>query len=146
MKRVKRWRYYCEYCKKSGGSGGHISRHEKSCTLNPNRICNVCCKLLEIEQKPIEQLLAVLPNSESFLEEERDGMISYGPLGAETEKCMTNLRELTEGCPACIMSALRQAKIPVPLVESFNFTKEMGSIWSDINEANKEIYYGSYHL
>jgi len=143
MKQIKRWRYYCDFCKKAGGSKGHIIRHEKSCTLNPNRICNVCLSLLEVEQKSISQLLEILPDGRNFIEEEIAGMISYGTLGKEVEKHMPKLRELTENCPACIMAALRQAGIPVPMVESFNFTKEMKSIWADINDANAQImYYG----
>ena len=134
MKRIKRWRYYCEFCKKAGGSGGHIARHEKSCTMNPNRVCGVC-GMLEEDQKPISQLLAVLPDGERFIQEERDGFISYGTLEKEAEKCMPKLRELTN-CPACIMAALRQSKIPIPMVESFNFTEEMKSIWPEINADN----------
>ena len=142
MKQFKRWRYYCDFCKKAGGSKGHIARHEKSCTMNPNRICNVCLSLLEVEQKPISQLLKILPNGRSFIEEEIAGIISYGTLEKEVEKHMPKLRNLTVNCPACIMAALRQAGIPVLMVESFNFTKEMKSIWADINDANQKMYYG----
>ncbi len=44
------------------------------------------------------------------------------------------LREATENCPACILAALRQRGIPVPSVNGFNFTEEMKSVWSDINQ------------
>jgi hypothetical protein len=36
------FRYYCEFCGKSGGSASHMSRHEKYCTANPNRRCGMC--------------------------------------------------------------------------------------------------------
>ena len=140
MRKVKRWRYYCDHCKKTGGSGGHIANHEKGCTLNPNRTCGVC-GMLEVDQKPIAQLLSVLPDGKKFIEEETDNLISYGTLETTVEKYMPKLRELTENCPACIMAALRQSNIPVPMVESFNFTEEMKSIWSEINEENRQRAY-----
>ncbi len=140
MRKIKRWRYYCDFCKKAGGSGGHIAKHEKGCTLNPNRICGVC-GMLEVDQKPISQLLSVLPNGEEYLTE-TDHVFSYNGLPELVSDVMPKLRELTENCPACIMAALRQSHIPVPMVESFNFTNEMASIWADINEENnRECHY-----
>jgi len=143
MRKVKRWRYYCDFCKKAGGSGRHIARHEKWCTMNPDRICGVC-GMLEVNQKPISELLAVIPNSKDYeIESEYGDRIFIGKLPVDVEKAMPALRELTENCPACIMAALRQAKIPVPMVESFNFTEEMKSICKDINADNhRKMYYG----
>ena len=37
MKAIKKWRYYCDHCKKSGASSFHMAAHERSCTLNPLR-------------------------------------------------------------------------------------------------------------
>jgi len=140
MRKVKRWRYYCDFCKKSGGSGGHMARHEKGCTLNPNRTCNVCAKLLEVDQKPMSELLSVLPNGTEYITEDAFGF-SYNGLQEIIDDHMPKLRELTENCPACIMAALRQSGIPVPMVESFDFTKEMDSIWADINANDRDDYY-----
>ena len=144
MKKVKRWRYYCEFCKKSGGSGGHISRHEKSCSLNPNRICNVCGKLLEVKQAPMRDLLCILPDADKYFYEDECGFISCDGLSDVVEIYMPILRDATNNCPACIMAALRQSNIPVPMVDSFNFTDEMASIWADINNANAENSYDRY--
>jgi len=128
-------RYYCEFCKKAGCSGGHIKRHEESCTLNPNRTCRMC-KMIAATQKPIAELVAILPNPENFINKHLDG-ISYTGLDTAAEKALPSLREKTEGCPACIMAALRQAKIPIPLT-SFNFTAECKTIWAEINRAEYE--------
>ena len=145
MHKAKRWRYYCDFCKKAGGSGGHMARHEKHCTMNPDRECGVCFNMLEIERKPMSELVALLPDGKGYLQEEQDEMISYGTLQKEAEKAMPALREATENCPACIMAALRQAGIPIPMVESFNFTKEMASIWADINHVNAMSDYDRSH-
>lgn len=59
-------RYYCEFCKKSGQSASHISKHEKRCTLNPNRHCGMCA-MLENEQPGIKDLLSVLPNPTDYI-------------------------------------------------------------------------------
>ena len=146
MRKVKRWRFYCDYCKKAGGSGGHILRHEKHCTLNPNRVCNVCGSLLELEQKPMSELLVILPNGKDFCSTDKYGFISYIGLENKVEEVMPKLRELTEGCPACIMAALRQANIPVLIVESFSFRNEMTVIFDDINKSRSVDEEAGYYL
>lgn len=87
MNKRRAWIYECEHCGKSGRSGGHISTHEKHCTMNPQRVCRVClmdrgdlCQG-EGEQKPIAELLPLLPDPKSlsldfakveFLDDESD--------------------------------------------------------------------------
>lgn len=109
-------RYYCDFCRKAGCSAGHLKRHETSCTANPNRVCNVC-KMVEGVQKPIAELLAVLPKGDSAVKA---------------------LRELTNNCPACILAALRQSGCAA--YSSFRFVDEMASVWSEINNSNVERY------
>lgn len=38
MKTKRKLRYYCDWCKKSGGSKHHLAKHERGCTLNPRRV------------------------------------------------------------------------------------------------------------
>ena len=128
-------RYYCEFCKKAGCSGGHISRHESACTLNPNRICRMC-KAVGGAQKSISDLVAILPNVENYLNRDFDG-VSYSGLGDATDRALPLLRKLTDGCPACILAALRQAKIPIPAT-SFKFTEECRSVWAELNRESRE--------
>ena len=124
MRKVKRWRYYCDFCKKSGGSGGHIAKHEKHCTMNPNRICGMCA-MFSFDTVPVAELVAILPDIESV-----EGVV------ASVEKAMPALREKTQNCPACILAALRQAKISVEMIRSFNFSEECGAWWAEFNEEN----------
>jgi len=42
MKELLKKVYYCDFCKKKGMSKHHMSKHEMSCTMNPNRKCGLC--------------------------------------------------------------------------------------------------------
>lgn len=61
--------------------------------MNPNRVCRMC-KMAGLTQKPIAELIALLPE---------DGCPG-GPIGDEKA-----IREATGGCPACLMAANRQS-------------------------------------
>lgn len=93
MKRKQVWRYYCEFCKKSGCSGGHIRHHEEHCTANPDRKCG----FHEHEwweggpQPAMADLIAAI-NS-----------------GHDWDEGMKALREVAENCPACILAAIKQS-------------------------------------
>lgn len=124
--------HYCEYCGKRGMRAYYIREHEKHCTLNPNRECRVC-GLIEEQQPRMADLLALLPRFPHG-----DNEIYTDQAAAAVEALMPALRNAANNCPACIMAALRQAGIPVPIVESFDFSKEMASIWKDFNTARAE--------
>lgn len=128
-------RYYCEFCKKAGCSGFHMKRHEDSCTLNPKRICRVC-KMAQGVQQPIETLISILPTLSD------DEKSAFGPLGGmasvKVNAALVRLREVCSDCPACIMAALRQSKIPVPIATDFNWTTEMKAVWDTINNLQYE--------
>jgi len=126
-KRVNR--YYCEHCKKANCSAASISRHEKACTMNPNRACRMCA-MRNLEQREMSDLLVILPNPNII---ENDDILTLTNVG-EVEEKMGELREATEGCPACILATLRQKEIPVPAISSFNFTEECNEWWSLFNE------------
>ena len=119
MIRVKRWRFYCEHCGKSSGSGGHLSRHEKRCTANPDRRCGMCGK------GGIVGLIEALGNGDE------DGL--------------DRLREATDGCPACMLAAIRQSKLQfydsgedgdASFRVEFDFRKEKSVWWAAKNEAS----------
>lgn len=122
MRKVKRWRYYCDFCKKSGGNS--LAKHEKHCTGNPNRECRMCnCN------PPTAELIAAVG--------------SGGPEGLE------RLRKAADDCPACILAGIRQSKINHPDPEigggdgsyiEFDYKKEAMTFW-----ANQEPDYGGYY-
>ena len=137
MRRKQVWRYYCDFCKKSNCSAASISHHEKRCTKNPDRYCGMCA-IVDIPQKPIIELIALL--ADVTMVEQSDGIlpecISYqlvGDIGTALEK----LRDETENCPACILAALRQKGILVPLTK-FKFSEEVERFWADFNDVQIE--------
>jgi hypothetical protein len=156
LKAVKRWRYYCDHCKKAGQSGGHIKKHEDACTLNPERKCRMCPKIAEGAQASMADMLALLPDPAIFMRTitavryhngfEWDEVPAHDEpddeaMRAATHAALPALRELVNHCPVCIMAALRQKKIPLPVVTDFNFTEELKSMWTDINSAEEERFY-----
>lgn len=156
MKKVQRWRYYCDFCTKAGMSGFHMKNHELACTKNPARICKMCVKINEGPQASMDAMLALLPDPALCMKHYPEEDLGYdlGKLPARDEiddavirervaAALPALRELTHHCPVCIMAAFRQRGIPLPLVDGFNFTEEMKEMFSAINEAlaERESYY-----
>lgn len=141
MRQKKVWRYYCEFCKKAGCHAGHMRKHELHCTANPSRKCRVC-DMRDGLQEPTDVLIAALG-------------ISF-----------KRLEEVADGCPACILTALRLAPenhgLRMKRVEAcafleaydepiwdgrerFDYREQMKSVMSDVNESRRATYgYGDY--
>ena len=140
MTKRKVWRYYCEFCKRSGCSGGHIAMHEKSCTANPNRVCGFCTRVGE-NQAPIPELIAAL--------------MSHGD---DLDAGIKALRELANACPGCMLAAIRQSGVQKASVVTgqpgfeyeehlhvpFDFRAECASWWRDTNGAEVGYDGGPY--
>ena len=90
MRSALRRRYYCDHCNKGSGSPSAMKRHEKGCTKNPQRRCGMCLVYGRVNRSPSD-LLRVL-NEQGF----------------------EALKEATEDCPACILSALRLLPYDLP--------------------------------
>lgn len=155
MRKVQRWRYYCDFCKKAGNSGFHMRNHEASCTLNPARVCKLCPRIGEVEQADMAAMLALLPDPAQFMEtipaQYERGFLNeplcvaheYTRINEEAFKpllvpAMLALRKLANDCPICILAALRQKKIPVPIVDGFDFKSELSDTWAEINQNEAE--------
>lgn len=89
MKIVRKLRYYCDYCKKSGGQKAAMQKHESGCTANPARRCGLCA-WREADQPEIEAL------------------ITAAGLGLNT------LTEAANNCPACMLAGIRQCRKRYP--------------------------------
>ncbi len=110
-------RYYCDHCNKSGCAAGHMKKHEKHCTMNPDRECRMC-KLLDVEQVPMAEMLSVLPDPEKFIDgilgdkhSEEQAVRAYEKLNEAVEQATEKLRVTTNNCPTCILAALRQKNL-----------------------------------
>lgn len=125
MKVKMRKQYYCDFCKKNGGSKYHLQRHEKSCTGNPDRECRMC-HLLGGPVHTVKELIDIL--------------------GSGGEEGLKRLREATENCPMCILAALRQSGIndiddegfPGKGAVSFDFHKERDEAFASIQASRDE--------
>ena len=137
--KMTRTRCECDHCGKKNWSIGHMRKHERHCTKNPNRECRVC-KMVEGEQKPIAELLALLPQPVSW-EDEYGFVVFHEDTKTNVNAALPGLRDACNDCPGCILAALRQKGIPVPLATDFDFSKEMKSLWSDINESRLDRGY-----
>ncbi len=140
MRKKQIWRFYCEHCKKSGGSSYYMHRHEERCTLNPTRICGMC-KTMDNEQPELSKLIALLPNPDNYrVQREEEGFNFESLVGLDEAviKVLPSLRDMSANCPACILAALRQARIPIPLVSDFNFTEECKAFWAELNRERAE--------
>lgn len=92
MKKILRPRYYCDFCGRGNGNPGYMKKHESGCTKNPNRICRMCALMQEytgIVQTPRASLLEIFEST-----------------GFKT------MADAANGCPACILSILRQFNVP----------------------------------
>jgi hypothetical protein len=113
-------RYYCDFCKKSGGAARWILRHETGCTMNPNRTCGMC-RLMQNEQAPIVDLVHVL--------------VMESP-----EVAIKNLREVSGGCPACMLAAIRQSGLSMYVFsEVFIYSEEMEKAMANVRHAENEL-------
>ena len=151
MRTKKVNRYWCDFCNKAGLSARHMRSHEMHCTLNPERECRVC-KLVhesrdtDFVKKSVAELCAILPDPTEYLHTFGESELvnsSHKKLCNELALMLPVLKEAAGNCPACMMAALRQKKIPVPMVEGFCFKEEMEKIFSSKND-NANYGYHAY--
>ena len=125
MRTALRPRYYCDHCNKGNGSPSAMRRHEKGCTLNPQRVCGMCAKE-RIEALPRDELVRIM---------DADGF--------------TAMCEAAAHCPACILSALRTKNGfdpetgpcvagPADGRESWSYATAKRAWWDDWNSAQAE--------
>lgn len=137
MRTKKVSRYWCDFCNKAGLRADAMQKHEKHCTMNPNRECRVCAHINGGGGSDPERLAGLVKLLPTAVEYAHDGVgrptPEYVAFCEAIQAAIPALREAADGCPACMMAALRQAKIPVPMAESFNFKTEMESIWRNVN-------------
>lgn len=100
MREVAKTVYYCDHCRKHGLQRAAMAKHETVCTMNPVRVCrwridghSDGTKLMEMA--PLAADLTVRAGSPGLLE----------------QIDIDWLRDEVDGCPACMLAALRQAEI-----------------------------------
>lgn len=94
------------------------------------------CVALEHKQPPLSDLIAILPNSSALTDtrtDEEAWNLVLSPLDKALKAALPLLRARAGNCPACILAALRQAKISLPL-EGFDFSAECKQAFEKSNE------------
>jgi hypothetical protein len=93
--------YYCDFCKKHGLSRYAMEKHERHCTLNPQRLCRWVILDYFSPREPTHQPHQMRKGLPRWLRMRR-------PI---TKDVIDKLREYASGCPACMLAAVRQAKL-----------------------------------
>ena len=156
MKRERVWKYTCDHCGKSGLSASAMTQHETTCTANPLRTCRFCVANNggNDHQHEVAVLRAVLPEpdrarmifatpnpgedfmSHAYIERERIVAEYRDALTAQVDAAIPALRDAADGCPACMLAAIRQSGLQG--VTSWRYKEEKKAVWAVINEANRE--------
>jgi len=127
-------RYKCVHCKKVGYSAGHMRRHAKRCTANPDRKCGMHYKEnlfdrsmrhfdgFDVKEK-VQAAIALLPDPAKYhAGADEFGCDAYPGLEEAAISVMPEVSTAVDGCPACILAALRQRGMPFAL-NVFDFKK-----------------------
>jgi len=131
MKVKKVNRYYCDFCKKSGCNKHALEQHEQHCTMNPHRECRMCDKGDTTEY--LTEALSVLPNPKNYEVNNLLGGIDYKQEFYERiPKDIQAVKEMMDGCPACVLAAMRQKGIHLGGT-GYDYKKECEDWWSEIN-------------
>lgn len=103
--------YYCGFCKRHGLSRRSMELHESVCTLNPERRCRWRIDGHSDGTRVID--------AAALASEIRSRAVSY-PLSSDPESPESTylekddiywLHDEVEGCPACMLAALRQSGV-----------------------------------
>lgn len=85
--------YYCDFCKKHGLSRPAMEKHERICTMNPARTC----RWIKDDAHAAVDLSRLVSEVQS-----------RAPLG---ENDLAWLHDELNGCPPCMLAALRQSGV-----------------------------------
>jgi hypothetical protein len=123
-------RYYCDFCGKSGCAKGHMLKHERHCTLNPERECGVCGGMC----KPDKDALPAFPTLEEVTRYNECG--EYYVLPDDFVGIEEDVLAACDGCPTCAFAVLRQTGLPMYVFE-FKYKDALAAWWSDKNEETR---------
>ena len=132
MRTALRPRYYCDHCNKGNGSPSAMKRHERGCTLNPQRECGMC-RMLADEGGPDPAPA-------------RDELVRV-----MDEKGFKAMCAVANECPACILAALRTkncfdpeagptVKGPDDGRNEWSYAKAKKDWWDEWNSSRPDVY------
>lgn len=138
MTKRRVWRYRCDHCGKSGCSGGHMRRHEESCTKNLNRRCRMHLFLDDGTPNHKSVLEMVTAVRSAIAQEKRCDPRAIMPSEAAEVRIMQALRAASDNCPACMLAVTRYLAGDCPRdpedldywAPAISFKKECERFWA----------------
>jgi len=128
-----------------------MKNHELICTANPLRECGFC-RIMGEDQENIQNLKCIIERNIQLVSENEGEFIIFKGIPAlypfayniEDERIIESevlkeLRESANGCPVCMLSAMRQTKTAF-LFNSFDYKAEKEVIYQDFMD-NQQDYY-----
>lgn len=124
-------RHYCDYCKKAMSQRPAMERHERVCTMNPNRHCDIC-ETSCLDGTELAELIAVLPQEPDIKSQTWNDEID-----AAITAAIPTLRNKADGCPACMLAALRQSGM-IKFAVTWSYGDEHSKFWKKENRLRME--------
>ena len=117
--------YYCEFCNKHGLSAGAMTKHEKHCTANPDRVCRLC------GETNIRAIIDGLkPKIEAIVKK-------YNAVYPCPE-----LPDFEQECPNCTLTVLRCTKLNIPYYDiKYDYKEKLAEWWANFNEEERKAEY-----
>ena len=98
--------YYCEHCGKHLLTRHAMERHERRCTLNPDRVCGFCDGGHDLKAlaESFARRCKVIEDITS------GGYVSWVP--NVVDFTANDILDAVDGCPACALAVIRLARVP----------------------------------
>lgn len=136
MRERKVIRYYCDFCTVAKFTRPAMVRHERGCTANPARVCGMCDMAEQVNELPA--LLVVFDGYTETVDFTSDE--AKRAHDADFAERFAKLRELSRGCPACILAVLRQRKVHAGH-DVFDWKTQSQTWLNDYSRHEPEGYY-----
>jgi len=111
--------YYCDHCRKHRLMRSAMEKHELYCTMNPERTCRWSL----LEYMPSPRMAAAGADGTHRM---RRGLPRWVRMFAPLEEpILKRLRDHTQGCPACMLAAVRQSGLDIFARDCFSYDEEV---------------------
>jgi len=115
--------------------------------MNPDRKCGVCKQPVDIAAA-ISHIPDLLPYKRTTFEAGEMTFLGdwcwYEFPDGWAENFIATLEDEVDGCPACMLAALRQAGVAAYVMQKFDFKKRLEDWWESVNlemERREHEYY-----
>lgn len=150
MKTIKKNVYYCDFCKKR--SLRSLKEHEKHCTGNPDRSCQLCDRpdgIRAIGDKFLAMFEII--STDAFIEYNSviDGTVKIKWIQEFQLIDVINETEQYDGvsCPNCILAVIRYAGLNRYYFKNrfkYDYKGQLESWWESVNEERGRCAYEPY--